>query len=281
MWGFMSEYIMGLGISVRIFKLYEELIYLTLSDNDDGLEYLEKVEKLQDLIDDETEVYDKLDWDSVCTYYDRISSENADEFDAIKSRYYLKIRERYNLGMPFTLDTAIVGKILLEALVETERQILEHYKYEKGNSNENKLDDVEDLYVYHSTNKYSLISSNDFIERIAVNFSFNLLSMPKISFDKIKNNFDCDDSFNEKLNMKLYLLAVSIINTLIESRESYLVNEIYASILNMSQLRIIISYMSEEYLLKLSEYCNSNNIYNYKNGSYVKSLVLTSKRNNM
>ena len=41
---FMSEFIMGLGISVRICNLYEELVCLTICDNEHTDKYIKNID---------------------------------------------------------------------------------------------------------------------------------------------------------------------------------------------------------------------------------------------
>ena len=112
----MSDFIIGLGISVKICSLYEELVCLTICNNEHTIEYLEKMELLKKLIEDETDTYDKLDDNEIIKYFNVINKENMNDFDAVKSRYYSKLKERKNLidnnsifEYPYTLDTAISG----------------------------------------------------------------------------------------------------------------------------------------------------------------------------
>ena len=44
---FMSEFIMGLGISVKICNVYEELVCLTICANEHTLEYIKNIELLE------------------------------------------------------------------------------------------------------------------------------------------------------------------------------------------------------------------------------------------
>ena len=172
----MSEYIMGLGISVKICKTYEKIIYLELIDETNSKEYIESINELKKLIDDETKAYDKLDIIDLDKYYKKSNEELLNNLDAVKSRYHSKLKERIDLLdspildiYPFTIDTAIFGKILLDALVNVEKQ------FKTLNTNNNH---IYELYSFHKTYKYTIIASNDFLERIATNFNFNLQNIP-------------------------------------------------------------------------------------------------------
>lgn len=276
----MSEYIMGLGISVKICKIYDELIGLTLADNEYSETFDEYVDTLRKLIEDETVAYKKLDEPSTIAYFDKISENNETEFDNVKSRYYSKLCERINVfdngkgvsSFPFSLNTAIIGKILLEALQKVEKKILDSISIQEDKNT------IDVLYSFHKTYKYTVISMNDFLERLAILYYFDLDSIPEVSFDKIKCNFKCNDNFSEYLNNRLLDLAKEIINILIIDCQDVNVNDIYSSLLAMSQLEVIISYLNKEKLEELVTYCKLNNIYSCNKGSYVKNLINGKKK---
>ena len=264
---------MGLGISVKICKLYEKLVYLELFDENNKQEYIDTVSELGLLIQNETDIYDKLDVFDLNKYYSLIK-DNTDEFDVVKNRYFLKLKERIDcldnidlVDYPFTLDTAIYGKILLDSLVKIEIQF-------KNIDNDNS---IYDLYSFHKTYKYTLISSNDFLERLAISFNFDLVNIPLVSFDKIKDNFNCDNSFNSKLNFKLYLFAIDTINNLINNDNNLDISNLYSNLLNISHLEVIISYMNKTMLERLVLYCENKNISEMKNGKFINNILIKKK----
>jgi len=269
----MSEFIMGLGISVRICSLYEELVCLTICNNEHTLEYKNNIELLKNLIDDETDTYDKLNDTDIVKYFNRIAEEDMSKFDSVKSRYYSKLKERKDLISddnfsiyPFTLDTAISGKILLDALVKLEKQFLDK---------DGKLiqdDIIYELYSYHKAHRFTLISSNDFLERIAIDFDYNILDIPNISFDTIKKNFKCGKEFSKYLNRTLFLIGIEIINTLVNGNNND-VYDIYINMLYMCQLEVIIGYLDDIYIEKLNRYSEVINVNNYDNGKYIKKMI--------
>lgn len=269
----MSEYIMGLGISVKICNIYEELVCLTICDNEHTLEYIKNIELLSNLIDDETITYDKLDDEDIIKYFNRINMEDMSKFDSVKSRYYSKLKERKEILdddklslYPFTLDTAISGKILLDSLVKLEKQFLD----KDGNIIQDDI--FYELYSYHKAHRFTLISSNDFLERLAVDFDYNILEIPNISFDVIKKNFKYGKDFSKYLNRTLFLMGIEIINTIIKSKnnDTY---DIYTNILYMLELEVIISYLDDIYIDKLNNYSSILNVDSYSNGKYIKRLI--------
>ena len=103
------------------------------------------------------------------------------------------------------------------------------------------LDDfIYELYSYHKTHRFTLISANDFLERLAVDFNYDIKNIPNINFDLIKRNFRCGNGFSKYLNRTLFLMGIDIINTLINSKndDTY---DIYTNMLYMSELEVIIS----------------------------------------
>lgn len=275
----MSEYIMGLGIAVKICKIYEELIYLSFSNNEMTSEYNDNILKLKELIEEETTIYDKLEYEDICEYFDKFSVNDVRNFDAVKSRYYYKLKERKNLYednvvslYPFSLNSAIVGKILLETLVSIEKLLISLDTVDENNVMDNNS--IYNLYSFHKTHKYTLIASNDFLERLIIDFNFNLLSIPNISFDKIKDNFECSDTFYKYLNEVLLIMGKEIIDNLISNNSNNTrINDIYANLFNISQLKVIISYLNKQSLYELINYCNNLKINKYPNGRYIYTLL--------
>ena len=271
----MSEYIMGLGISVKICKIYEELIYITFSESDMTDEYYDNIAKLRDLIDDETDTYDKLDFEDLEKYFNKISNEDTSSFDAVKSRYYSKIRERKDLmedgidkGYPFTLNTALVGKVLLESMINMEKYFLHELDLNVDIDNES----FYDLFSFHKVYKFTLLSMNDFVERLAVNFDFHLTDIPNISFDKIKNNFKCNNNFYNYLDNLLLILSKEIIDVLLNNNGNDEIYGNYSTLLNIFQLEVILSYLNKDSLLILNDYCNNNLVDSSINGKYIRKL---------
>lgn len=267
----MSEYILGLGVSVKICKMYDELVSLVLSEREYDEKFNNKVQVLELLLEDEVLAYKKLDENAANMYYDRISNDDTHNLDNVKSRYFSKIKERLDIlsginisGYPFSLNTAIIGKILLDAIKEVENNII-------NNLNGNSTYDL--LYSFHKTYKYSLIASNDFLERLAVDFNFNLSEIPNISFDVIKKNFNCNDNFNNYLNNMLLILAKDTIGMLTYDEGAPDITSIYSNLLAISQLNVIISYLNKNNLYKLLEYLKNNNICISNNTKYIRKLI--------
>lgn len=276
----MSEFIIRLGISVKICKVYEELVCLTICDNEHTDEYKKNIDLLKKLIEVETNSYDKLDYDDIVRYFSNIDTTDVDNLDSVKSRYYSKLKERKDLIeddkfslYPFTLNTAISGKILLDSLIKLEKQFLD---------NDNDMirnDTFFDLYSYHKAHKFTLISSNDFLERLAIDFDYNIMDIPNINFDVIKRNFDCGKNFSKYLNELLYLMAIETIYNILynENKDTY---DIYTNMLYMSELDVIINYLDNNYIKKLNEYYNNIDANKYSNDKYIKKLIKNGYRNN-
>lgn len=267
----MREYINGLGISVQICKLYEMLIYLTIENKclNTSSDYKKCIDKLKELIQEEDIVYDKLNEDQLDTYFKNIL-DDLSEWDNVKKRYYLKLKERIDLldisnysDYPFTLNTVIFGKILLETLLKLENIL------KKDNSS---------LYSYHSTIKYGLMSSNDFLEKLALDFNYDLQSIPNITFDKIKNNFNYNNNFYNNLNNLLYLDTIDVIDMILNSNNDLNIENIYNNLFNISRLEVLIKYLDNNSLKKINNYLRNytkiNNKINYK---YVKQILSQKK----
>lgn len=270
----MSEYIMGLGITVRICKLYDDLVSMVLADSEFSSEFNNKVLELELLLDDENMAYDRLDEKNANIYFGRISNDDLLDLDNVKNRYYFKLKERLsildgsnNSDYPFSIETAIVGKILLDSIKKIENDIINNLDNKDVNSIYNLL------YSFHRTYKYTLISMNAFLERLAIDFNFDISKIPSISFDRIKINYDCNSNFNKYLDNILLIIAKDIIKVLYSNDTSIDVTSIYSNLLSISQLEIITSYLSINVLNKLSEYADSYDMNSSFNGKYVKKLV--------
>lgn len=271
----MSEYIMGLGISVKICKLYDDLVSLVLADSEFCPEFNKKVLELEELIDKENDVYNKLDEDNVYKFYNNLNGIDMTNLDSIKNRYYSKIKERMNVidgsndsDYPFSLETAIMGKILLDTIKKIEYDI-------NLNINDNDKDSIYNLlYSFHKSYKYTLISMNSFLERLAIDFNFNISLIPDISFDKIKDNFDCNSKFYNYLDNVLLIISIDIFKNISDNKDNLDITSIYSNLLSITELDIITSYLSNKSLNKLLDYINSFSINLSNNDKIIKKLVV-------
>lgn len=261
----MREYINGLGVSVRICKIYETLMYLTITNKTS--EYKKCIDKLKDLIEEEDLVYDKLNDEQLDIYFRNIL-EDTNEWDSVKKRYYLKLKERIDLldinnysEYPFTLNTVIFGKILLDTLSKLERLLVD-------NSN---------LYSYHNTIKHGLISSNEFLEKLVLDFNYEILSVPRITFDRIKDNFKCNDNFYDNLNNVLYLDSIDTIDNILKNGNNLDVQNIYNNLFNICRLEVLISNLNKDYLKKIEKYIKENDCIKYNNYKYIDKIIKRSR----
>ena len=271
----MSEYIMGLGITVKICKLYDKLVSLVMSGNEFNDEFNEIVLELKELINKENVVYNKLDETSGYKYYNKYQDVDIISLDTFKSRYYTKLKERINIidgsndsGYPFSLETAIMGKILIDSIKKIENDIV------------SKIDYNDDeciyylLYSFHKSYKYTLISMNSFLERLAIDFNFDILMIPNISFERIKDNFECNNKFYNYLDNILLIMAKDILKIINDNTSNLDIISIYSNLLSISQLDVITSYLSKESLNKLLNYLNASNINQSNNDKLIKKLVV-------
>lgn len=271
--GFMSEYIMGLGMSVRICKLYDDLVSFVLADNEFSQEFNKKVLELEILLDDENKVYEKLDENNINKYLDQFSNDSIVELDSVKSRYYNKLKERLsvldgtnNSDYPFSLETVIIGKLLLDSMKKVENNIV-------NSLNDGDFSIYDLLYSFHRTYKYTLISMNAFLERLAVEFNFDISNIPNISFERIKENFDCNNRFYYYLDNLLLMIAKDTVKMINTDNNSDDITVIYSNLLSISQLEIITLNLSNNALNELYSYLDITNLSSSVNGRYIKKLV--------
>ena len=270
----MSEYVMGLGITVKICKLYDKLVSLVMSGNEFNDEFNEIVLELKELINKENVVYNKLDETSGYKYYNKYQDVDIASLDTFKSRYYSKLKERINIidgtndsGYPFSLETAIMGKILIDSIKKIENDIISKIDYNAEECIYNLL------YSFHKSYKYTLISMNSFLERLAIDFNFDISLIPNISFERIKENFECNNRFNNYLDNILLIMAKDILKIMYDNNNLDIVS-IYSNLLSISQLDIITSYLSKESLNKLLVYLDTSNINKSNNDKLIKKLVI-------
>ena len=81
----MSYYIMGLGISVKVCKLYDDLVSFVLADSEFCPEFDKKVLELEELIDKENDVYNKLDESNVYKFYNNLNGMDMSNLDSVKN----------------------------------------------------------------------------------------------------------------------------------------------------------------------------------------------------
>ena len=265
----MNNNIISVKIASTIVSCYYKRLMDLAANNLEGTEeQKEIISKLKKAINGENNIYEDLtkeDYDEIIKYYQDHELENS-----MDARIYLKIRnyQRQNTGHDINIDngillsSAITTKLLIDVLKTVNRKI------------DNLQDqDREIIKIYSNIMKYTYLSSNSYIERIALENNFNIEEIPVINFyliEKVSNVKFMD--YAQDLFIEYITDSIEELNN-IASEDEYL-NK-YTEILELSRIEVILPYLNKESLMKLSLYLHNLQI---NNSSITKVKRIIDKR---
>ena len=259
--------------SSTIIEYYNYLLIAIIENDDENFKLY--LELLKEIIQEEIQNYQKI---QPVTAMGLLSFIDADaEMPLEVNRYYHRLKEKADLltNMPklsdgTTLYTVLKSKITIDTFKEF---------YNKRIKNSFAKDEKQDLLQKYD--EYLIMAAivyftdSTFLEQLTLNNNFNILQLPSISIDEIKEMFKL--SSNEEIEEMLYMSILASINSLCNINTDMLKNrkenddgddesepnEYYEtmSIIDLIRIEIQLKLISEETRLKLSEEINRK----YKN----------------
>ena len=254
----MNNNIISVKIASTIVSCYyKRLMDLATNNMENTEEQKDIIYKLKKAINGEKNIYEGLtkeDYDELINYYQDHELENS-----MDARIYTKIRNYQRLNMPnavvfdgdILLSSAITTKLLIDVLKLTNKRI-------------DNLDDYDKdiIKIYSNIMKYTYLSSNCYIENLALKNNYNIEDMPVINFymiEKVSNVKFMD--YAQDLFMQYIRDSIEELNNVDEDDE-YL-NK-YTEILELSRIEVMLPYLNKDSLMNLSLYLNNLNTNNNK-----------------
>ena len=237
--------------SAIIQSYYMKLSELSYQECEDTEEYVEIIDKLKKATNGEKTIYDEIPEEEIDTAIAHFKENDiSNVFEArMYSRLNQSLRKRQNSDLLAELANIISSKIIIDVLKKVFLEI------SKLKLLEVPEEDVAALLLRNDIYKYNYLTGNDFIEQIALQYKFNILSLPTIKFEEIESSFKT--SFVKKSAGLFYSYIVESIEELqeIETEDKY--NNIYVTLFEMSRIEVMLPYLNKEYLIKLAKYLDS------------------------
>lgn len=240
--------------SAVIETYYIKLRELSYQNEEDSQEYEDTINKLKKATQGENEIYRELtdeDIDSAIKYFNENKPKNVTEV-RMRSKLNRVYRSRHVSEYENTLGNIITSKIVIDVFKRLTYKIL------KLKSSELSEETIETLLLYNDIYKYNYLNGTDHIERIALEYKFDILSMPNIKFTEIEETFQIE-FLKKSAEINFNYIKDSIEELLnIKTEDKYL--ELYITLLELSRVETMLPYLNKDMLIKLSDYLNNLNL---------------------
>ena len=239
--------------SAVIETYYIKLRELSYQFEEDTPEYEAIVNKLKKAVYGESEMYDELtnaEIQEAIKYFDTFGIKNVTEA-RMCSKLNQNNRKRHNTIQNIELGNVITSKIIIDVLKRTTIKIL---KLKDRNLPD---DDIECLLLYNDLYKYNYLTGNDYIEKLAIDCKYDILSLPNISFEDIESKFKIE-FIRQSAALTLNYIRDSIKELLnIKTDDENL--RIYMTLFEISRIETMLPYLDKKTLISLSSYLSSLN----------------------
>ncbi len=250
-------------------EYYKKLIDLACNFLDESDEFKELIDKINNAIRVENEMYENISLDEINKCLDDIKDIKI--ADDLIARYYSKLnyQKRIKDG-----GKVIDDRILLSALISAKISIdlLKILENMINNLETNEKIDENDIYMlkmHHINNKYLYFTSNNFLERYAIEYNFDINKIPAISFRDIEEKFNVSFINNIGIIFTNYVIdSMNEIKNLKSDNKYYLS---YKSMMELARVEAILPY------LDIKAIKNIEDKYDYKNDTDITIRAIKKK----
>ena len=117
------------------------------------------------------------------------------------------------------------------------------------------IEDINMLQFYHHINKYNYLSSNNYIESLALRYDFDIKKIPSLYFTDIESKFDVEFISNlQPIFLEYAKDSIEELTTL-DIDDRYL--QIYISLFELMRVKIVIDNLEYDNVKKLLDYLDS------------------------
>ena len=277
-------------ITDEIVNSYNELLLLSIFDEDSIDRYFLLFEKLEDLVKKEFEYYNKFEKKDLSICLNKLSNMNENEMDLKNVRIGFRLSCIYDritnntinlkeLFPQFNIDIELGifdlnnSKIVIDTykLINNKLNALVCYD-DKSNMD---VDRLSKLNMQNAIYKISMYETSELLGLISL---YDLDSIISIDFKMIDEKYY--KKFGKKIDIhsivkdKFYTTSIELINRLNKNGlDGNNIVNIYDNLYLVSQLEILFDYLSISELFKISMYFDNTNIDSKLIVNNVKSLI--------
>jgi hypothetical protein len=240
--------------STIIEKFYDKLREISCLQNEDSSEYTTIINKLKKSVIAEDMIYDELSLDEATTAYNKLNENKTSDPVGVRMRYKLSqaIIKKQNTSINIELSNMISSKIIIDVLKRVTLKIAKLSETAVGEGF------IDILLLYNDIYKYSYLTSNSYIEKLALEYEYDILSLPDIHFSDVEKKYGIL-FVKESSNIALNYIEGSI-RELLDMRTDDEHLKVYVMILEVSRIEVMLPYLNKESLILLSSYLNNLNI---------------------
>lgn len=274
----------------EVINCYNELLSLSLIDEDSVDSYFMLFEKLENLIKEEYEYYSKFKKEDLIYCLKKISNMNEFDLGLVDMRIGFRLSCVYDRIMNNTLNLRDLfpqfNTDMELGMVDiiNSKMVIDTYKLINNKLNslvcyDDKTYEYADrlgkLNMQNAYYKISMYEMSEFLGLIPLYDLVSILSIDlKLISDKYYEKFGKNMDINEIVGNRFYTTAICLIDRLKNNKlnASSLVS-IYDNLFLVSQLEILFDYLSMNELFKISMHFDEVNISSKLISNNVKSLI--------
>ncbi len=219
---------------------YQKLADLTINGCEDSVEYDEVLDNLRDKIELEKKELKKLDLKTIRSFFDNYYT---DEDNPIDNRRFSRLSEREKVlcGEPKLDDDSLLSNVIESKI------LIDMFKlvYKKILTQEDKMseEDFISTMMYYNFSKFTYLTENTFIEKIALAHNFHVDELPELSFDEIEKAFNIPLKKNlmEILRRNIF----TELEALSEICEDDKVLSNYLKTTELARIQVMLKYLDE------------------------------------
>ena len=239
-------------------------------------EFKYEIKKIKKYYEAERKEYDRVTEKELDTYFNNFTDGKIKNL--LDMREFSKLKERKRVidgnivvGDNILLSSIISGKIAIDIIKDVEDKI--DSMLFAGKIDE---EDLNVLKLYNRRYKYHYLTSNNFVEGVALEQNFDLDKIQKIDFQEI------EEAFNIRITDKSQGIFFEYIKDSLDdlvninTNDKYETN--YLSMLYVAKIKSILPYLNKEYLIKASYLFDDNSYKFEKNSAIVKVKKMVNRR---
>ena len=241
--------------SMLVEMYYNKIRSLLCAKQEDTSEFKDLVIKLRNCVNVENNEYHLLSEKDIRTIFMELDKNGIDNnVDVRVSNKIInekKLRGNFKVKNGVMLSDAITTKVIIDILKRIDKKI-EFLKTE-GELND---EDIFTLEIYNNAHKINYLSSNNYIEAIALKYFFNVTRIPTIYFNEIEEKFEMNFVTQSKQIFLNY--AKDSIQEIANFKNNNEYLTAYASLFELSRTEVILEYLDYDNVKKLLAFLDYN-----------------------
>ena len=241
--------------SMLVEMYYNKIRSLLCSKQSDTSEFKDLVIKLRNCVNVENNEYHLLSEKDIRTIFMELDKNGIDNNVDIRVSNKIinekKLRGNFKVKNGVMLSDAITTKVIIDILKRIDKKI-EFLKNEGELSDE----DIFTLEIYNNAHKINYLSSNNYIEAIALKYFFNVSRIPTIYFNEIEEKFEMNFVTQSKQIFLNY--AKDSIQEIANFKNDNGYLTAYASLFELSRTEVILEYLDYDNVKNLLAFLDYN-----------------------